>query len=154
MTPEDRPRFARMLTALMVTFDREISPELTTIWWSACEDLTIERFTDACGEYIKHGKYPPKPSDIRERAGQAPVTADKLIAMARARVTLWDQVAYAHLRDELNALTHPRYLQPAAEALAQQWPTIVDRIEREGRMTRMERHCAGNLAPSHARLLT
>lgn len=67
MTEDDKRTFAELVGTLFETFNRpEPSRRVLEAWWAALEDYPISVIQHAGREYLRDGKYPPKPSDIRE----------------------------------------------------------------------------------------
>lgn len=55
------------MATLSVTFGKELSPQITDIYWDALKSLAIEQFEQGAKSWIRHGKHFPKPSEIHER---------------------------------------------------------------------------------------
>ncbi|MBU2763717.1 hypothetical protein [Acidithiobacillus caldus] len=67
MNQTDAASFGNTVQMLFATFHLpEPSKEVLRAWWMAFEDLPFDVFQRAAMHYIRVGKYPPKPSDIRE----------------------------------------------------------------------------------------
>lgn len=66
MIEDDRTRFARQMTVLSVTFDREISDELGEIYFRAGADFSIAQFERAVALAVAECRFFPKPVELRE----------------------------------------------------------------------------------------
>lgn len=66
MNREDKTKFADLIGGLLETYHQpEPSSRVMANWWSTLEDLPFEVLERAVAQYMRTGKYPPKPSDIR-----------------------------------------------------------------------------------------
>lgn len=65
------------MASLSVTFGKELSPQITDIYWDALKPLAIEQFQEAARSCIRHSKHFPKPADLLERYEQMTQTASK-----------------------------------------------------------------------------
>lgn len=65
MIERDKQEFAQILDTLLALFYvTKVEPSVVSAWWSALDDIPIEAFRQAAKQYIRVGKFPPKPSDI------------------------------------------------------------------------------------------
>jgi len=55
------------MAMLSVTFGKELSPQITDIYWEALKPLAIEQLQEGANSWIRHGKHFPKPADLLER---------------------------------------------------------------------------------------
>ncbi len=91
MNDQDKPQFADVIGMLFEVFNQpEPSRRNLEAWWVVLAEYPIEVVEQAAYEYIKTGKYPPKPSDIREAITGAMrdhwPTADEAWAGAQAAI--------------------------------------------------------------------
>jgi len=91
MNSQDRGQFAEIVGMLFDVFNQpEPQPRKMKAWWAVLVDYPIEVVEQAAYEYLKTGKYPPKPSDILEAITGAMrdhwPTADEAWANAQAAV--------------------------------------------------------------------
>lgn len=71
MDKNDQERFKAALVGTAEIYGKEVTPELTKIYWAILKELTIDEFSDAMAEHlrdVKTGKFFPKPADILEKA--------------------------------------------------------------------------------------
>ena len=66
METQYRAEFAELLGQMMELFGRELTESAARLWWGAFKDLPFEVVANGISQYIRHGKYPPKPGDVRE----------------------------------------------------------------------------------------
>lgn len=66
MTDRDVARFAKVMAALGETFNETISDVRAEAYFGALDDLPMERVEHAATEWIKRGKFFPKPVELRE----------------------------------------------------------------------------------------
>lgn len=55
------------MAALAEVFGKQLSPQLTDIYWQALKGMPIEQFQEAGASWIRHGKHFPKPAELTER---------------------------------------------------------------------------------------
>jgi len=66
MIREDKAEFAELIGGLLETYHQsEPSARVMKNWWSTLEDLPFDVVERAVAQYMRTGKFPPKPSDIR-----------------------------------------------------------------------------------------
>lgn len=66
MNQQDKRAFAEVVGTLFEVFNQpEPSRRVLTAWWAVLEEYPIEVIQQAANDYLRTGKYPPKPSDIR-----------------------------------------------------------------------------------------
>lgn len=66
MNREEKAKFADMIGGLLETYHQpEPSSRVMANWWSTLVDLPFEIVERSVTQYMRTGKYPPKPSDIR-----------------------------------------------------------------------------------------
>jgi hypothetical protein len=67
MQDSDKKQFAHILRASFLTLGGE-SPEVDVMrmWWATLQQFAIDDVRQAFGEYVRRGKYQPKPADIIE----------------------------------------------------------------------------------------
>lgn len=65
------------MATLSVTYGKELSPQITDIYWDALKPLAIEQFQEGAKSWIRHGKHFPKPADLLERWEQMQQAASK-----------------------------------------------------------------------------
>ncbi len=70
MTPEDKPRFAALMSNLGLVFNRTLSREFLTIYFDVLSDVTIEAMEEAAKTIIRTRPrgYFPMPAEIRNEA--------------------------------------------------------------------------------------
>lgn len=56
------------MATLSVTFGKELSPQITDIYWDAFKSLAIEQFQAGAKSWIRIGKHFPKPAELLERS--------------------------------------------------------------------------------------
>lgn len=67
MEQADKQEFAKVLEATMVTYGREYSSMVLSIWWEALKRFDLPAVRAAFSRHIQDvdvGQYPPKPADI------------------------------------------------------------------------------------------
>lgn len=74
MTPEDRPRFAEALEAAATVYSQQLSKPLLNLWWTLCQQLTIEEFTQALEAHLRTSQFMPKPADVLTQSEGTPDT--------------------------------------------------------------------------------
>jgi hypothetical protein len=66
MNREDKTEFAELIGGLLETYHQpEPSVRVMKNWWSTLADVPFEVVERAVAQYMRAGKYPPKPADIR-----------------------------------------------------------------------------------------
>lgn len=65
------------MASLSVIFGKELSPQITDLYWDAMKPLAIEQFQEGGKSWIKHGKHFPKPADLLERWQQMQQTESR-----------------------------------------------------------------------------
>ncbi|MFZ1009348.1 MAG: hypothetical protein WAN65_21075 [Candidatus Sulfotelmatobacter sp.] len=112
MYSTDRDAFKSVLGKLSQVFTKEVTPELVTTYWEALKDLpigTIQRTSDL---HLKHGKFFPKPKELRPKGEDTPVVvtdASFEYSQRRAHMNLEEMRArdpdkfLAEVRARLNA---------------------------------------------------
>lgn len=70
MTPEDKPRFAALMSNLGMVFNRTLSREFLTIYFDVLADVQIESLEEAAKKIIRTRPrgYFPMPAEIRNEA--------------------------------------------------------------------------------------
>ena len=63
----DVPEFAKIMAAMGVTYDKEISEELTNIYYEVLKEFSLTDIKRAMSIHLKESKFFPKPSEIIER---------------------------------------------------------------------------------------
>ena len=123
MYSTDTDAFRELLSKLAVLFGKDLTPELTTLYWEALKDQPIGVVERQGAYHMRYGKFFPKPVELRpkdERAKGAPDPVGEARfkeAEARAVANLeelrkenpeaWKrEVASRHLARTL-AITHP-----------------------------------------------
>lgn len=66
MRAQDAERFAKVMAALGETFNDTISDVRSEAYFGALEDLAMEQVEHAATEWIKRGRFFPKPVELRE----------------------------------------------------------------------------------------
>ncbi|MFW6342499.1 MAG: hypothetical protein ACOC00_05715 [Halothiobacillaceae bacterium] len=133
MDASREPEFARALAEVLDLYGQSPSPTAIGLWWSALEDLPFEAVTGALSEYIRRGKYPPKPADVLEiienRIRECWPTADEAWAQAQAAA---DERATVVWTEEASRAYHEaaRPLLAEGDKVAAR-RAFVDRYERE-----------------------
>jgi len=65
------------MATLSVTFGKELSPQITDIYWEAHKPLAIEQFEESAKSSIRHSKHFPKPAELLERWAELQQSAPK-----------------------------------------------------------------------------
>ncbi len=91
MSPQDKKAFAEVVGMLFEVFNQpEPSSRTLRAWWMVLEDYPLSAVEQGAAEYLRTGKYPPKPSDVREAITGAMrdhwPTADEAWASAQAAI--------------------------------------------------------------------
>ncbi len=68
MKPDDTRRFQVVMAKLGEIFAKQITPELTTLYWQALKAMPIEQIEAGADAAIAHLKFFPKPAEIRHLA--------------------------------------------------------------------------------------
>lgn len=90
MTQNDSEAFSAMLAAVAAVYGREVTPEVTAIYWSAMAPYSLAAVRQAFDRHVKSpdaGQYMPKPADLirmlggtsSDQAMQAWAVVDKAI---------------------------------------------------------------------------
>jgi hypothetical protein len=78
MRPTDQPRFQSTMASLAEVFGKQLSPQLTELYWEALKSLAIEEFQLGAKSWIKHGKHFPKPGELLDRFREMTAAAPKV----------------------------------------------------------------------------
>ena len=70
MDRNDKPEFARIMTALSEAFDKEITPATADLYFSALQDVSIPDFKAACRTIMRQNKFFPRAAEILETIGK------------------------------------------------------------------------------------
>ncbi len=75
MKPNDKGRFAQLLTDAMAFYKQDVSPFALSVWWQACERYDYEQVAKALTRHAMdpdRGQFAPKPADVvRQLSGTA-----------------------------------------------------------------------------------
>ena len=75
MKPDDRQKFAGLVTDVMAFYGKDTSPFALSVWWQACERFEFEQVSKALTRHAmdpERGQFAPKPADlVRMLAGTA-----------------------------------------------------------------------------------
>lgn len=66
MTGENRAEFIDTLQTIADVFSTTLTPKALEGYWTALEDLSIERFRDAAQRVLRSSRFMPRPADFRE----------------------------------------------------------------------------------------
>lgn len=107
MLLSDRPAFEAELRQLEDVFGKKLDDGTLALYWNALHDISLGAFKARCLNQLKHGKFFPKPSELRPK-GDAEDTGPQLSAAARSSVhmalmelTEKDPIHNGHLRQAL-----------------------------------------------------
>lgn len=89
MRPQDTQKFQAVMATLSVTFGKELSPQITDIYWDALKPLAIEQFEQGAKSWIRHGKHFPKPADIHDRFREMTQAAPQALPELPAPFPKW-----------------------------------------------------------------
>lgn len=78
MMDDDKGRFLGALNALAAIHRVELSKGELDAWWLFSKDLPLKGFEEACYWFGAHGKFFPKPAEIRERIKGPAITQASL----------------------------------------------------------------------------
>lgn len=125
MTDADREGFAAVLFALGDTFDAAISDTRMEIYFRALADLPLQAVTDAAVVHMRHGKFFPRPVELREAVDgsledRAEVAWTQLLRLVR-RVGYWGKPEWPD-----------PVLERAAKELYGGWRALCERLPGEG----------------------
>src|SRR5262252_4320708 len=89
MTPRDRDAFRQVLDNLGEVFGREVKPALVDLYWQALRDLALSTVQALATSHSRHGKYFPKPFELRPAESRAapPATDDRAFRAGQDRST-------------------------------------------------------------------
>lgn len=73
MHASDYPSFQAALNGLGLVFGKELPEPLVQAYWDALKDLPLSTVKAFAGVATKHGKYFPKPCELRPREARTPV---------------------------------------------------------------------------------
>lgn len=62
----DRDDFLHSLKQCMAFYGKDLNKMQATFWWTACNDKPVARLKQAFMQWMKVGRYAPKPVDILE----------------------------------------------------------------------------------------
>ncbi len=68
MTPEDRPRFLKMMNRLGAAHRTPLTPLLLETYWEALEDLDLEEIEAAAKQTTRECEFFPKAAELRKLA--------------------------------------------------------------------------------------
>lgn len=77
------------MATLSVTFGKELSPQITDIYWEALKSLAIEQFEETARSSIRHSKHFPKPAEILDRYRESAQVESKPFVALPARDRKW-----------------------------------------------------------------
>lgn len=125
MTDADRSAFAAVLFALGDTFDAAISDTRMEIYFRALVDLPLEAVTNAAVLHMRHGKFFPRPVELREAVDgsledRAEVAWTQLLRLVR-KVGSWGKPDWPD-----------PVLERAAKELYGGWAMLCERLPGEG----------------------
>lgn len=95
MTPLDRGDFNGVLNRLALTFGRDLDAQTGDVYFEALRDLALSTVKLCADTHARHGRFFPKPFELRPKDAKAPVITDDKpyrdgIARADARLeVLW-----------------------------------------------------------------
>ena len=70
MIESDAPAFEKILVTLFRSMHRDPpGRDIVRVWWDACMDIELDRFSKACSAYVRTDVMPPTVSAIRNLAG-------------------------------------------------------------------------------------
>lgn len=95
MLDSDRPRFVQLMQALAASFRVDPTPALFEGYWLGLRSLEIDDFASAVAASISTSKRMPVPAELRENAGEAPVSMLAVQAWAKLRESAARHGAYA-----------------------------------------------------------
>lgn len=86
MMPEDFGRFEKAIGKLSMVFGKDLSPETTQAYLRALNDMPIEVIEQRVDSHIRHGKFFPKPAELRpkEDKPRQPLTEEFLADVRRS----------------------------------------------------------------------
>jgi len=139
----DQKEFGQIIKTLLATFHvtTDVSREVAVAWWEALEDLPIEAVRQAVKQYIRVGKYPPKPADIRNLLAEAmknqwfsaaEAWAHALKAIDESETVIWT-VEASRAFDSVRSLIEIRDWVGARQAFEQAYSRYVELAIGEGR---------------------
>lgn len=86
MTPNERPKFAQLLTDVMAYYGKDTSVFMLDLWWQACQNFDISQVQKALNAHAmdpEHGVFAPKVADL-VRIMQGTQTDRSLLAWGKA----------------------------------------------------------------------
>ncbi len=95
MREMDRARFQATLASLAEVFGKQLSPQLTELYWDALKPLAIEELQKGAESWIRFGKHFPKPAELMERFKDLLASAPK-VAYVPAEQS-WGMILVNHL---------------------------------------------------------
>ena len=66
MLDSQKKDFADILNSVMPIFNFEINNAVISVWWSLLQGYELADISAAFSDYLRHGKFAPKPADIIE----------------------------------------------------------------------------------------
>lgn len=100
MTNEDKPNFAKMLSSTMQTYERQVTPDMLTIWFGSMQHFSFDQIRKAVSDHIQDpdsGRFAPRPADIIGRVRNVPNMQNKALSYV-------PQPAPAHAMEKIKAL--------------------------------------------------
>lgn len=99
MRDSDQPQFTELIQALAACFRVDPSPALYEGYWLGLRNLSVEDVSRAVSTAIGTGKRMPYPAELRELAGEAPVSmlavqAWAVLRQSAARVGAYESVDF------------------------------------------------------------
>jgi hypothetical protein len=85
VTNDDKPIFAKLLSATMQTYDRQMTPDMLTIWFGSLQRFSIEQLRAALSEHMQDpdsGRFAPRPADMIGRVRNVPNMQHKALEYA------------------------------------------------------------------------
>src|SRR5690606_19279218 len=101
MTPQDRERFATLITDVLGFYGQSPSMFALTVWWQACQPFELKAVERALGRHAmdpERGQFAPKPADlVRQLQGTPTDRASKAwstVLDACSRVGAYQDVVF------------------------------------------------------------
>lgn len=125
MLLSERSAFEAELRQLEDVFSKKLDDSTLALYWSALHDISLGAFKARCLSHLKHGKFFPKPAELRPK-GDAEGAGPQLSAAARASV-----------HEALMELTekdpvHNGHIRPALISNAKNWIEKIDAGDAKG----------------------
>lgn len=64
MRDNDKPSFAKLMTATLAVYEKPVNPDVISIWWNALSEHEFADVRDAFSVHIKRGEFAPRPAHI------------------------------------------------------------------------------------------